>query len=345
MNTASAVGRMSPLTKRLTLVVSVSLVLAVVLFATLRSTTEPPASVGRVTIAVPMQISSAVMLVANDQRLLQQAGVEVISQPFALGKDALKSVTDGHADLALVADTPLMFALQNGADISVLAGVSQGRRLLAVVARKDRGIRRLEDLRGKSVGLSLGTNLPYFLDAMLQVRGIPSETVRLVDLTTSEVVDALVAGNIDAATLYQPFLATVLEKMGDQLEVFYGEDIYSFRNFLVGKTSYIDSHPREVQRILKGLIAASRAIEADLVSARKVVASAIDIRAEVLAPVFNAEDYAVTLDQAMLLTLDDQTRWAMKRGLIKPGPVPNYLNAVKHQHLEALLPSAVTIVR
>lgn len=345
MSTASGDGRMSPLTRRLALVISISLAVAVALFATLRSPTEPLASVGKVTIAVPMQISSAVMLVANDQRLFQQAGVEVISQPFSLGKDALKSVTDGHADLALVADTPLMFALQNGADISVLAGVSQGRRLLAVVARKDRGIRRLEDLRGKSVGLSLGTNLPYFLDAMLQVRGIPIETVRLVDLTTAEVVDALVAGKIDAATLYQPFLATVVEQMGDQLEVFYGEDIYSFRNFLVAKTSYIDSHPREVQRILKGLISASRAIETDLVSARKVVASALDIKADTLVTLFEAEDYMVSIDQAMLLTLDDQTRWAMKRGLIQPGPVPNYLNAIKYQHLEALLPSAVTIVR
>lgn len=345
MQTASNHGRMSPLTKALALLIPLSLVLAAVLFAVLRSPTVPTASVSKVMIAVPMQISSTVMLLANEQRVFQQAGVEVIGQPFLLGKDALQSVIDGHADLALVADTPLMFALQKGADISVLAGVSQGRRLLAVVARKDRGIRRLDDLRGKTVGLSLGTNLPYFLDAMLQVHGVPSEKVRLVDLTTPDTVSALLAGTIDAATLYQPFLATVLEQMGDQVEVFYGEDLYSFRYFLVGKSSYVDSHPQEIQRVLKGLIAARQSIEANPASARKVVAHAIGVKDDMLATMFEVEDYMVSLDQAMLLTLDDQTRWAMKRGLVKSGPLPNYLHAFKYQHLEALLPSAVTIVR
>ena len=345
MQTASNDGRMSPLTKRLVLVMSLSLVLAVVLFATLRSPTVPLEGVSKVTIAVPKQISSAVMMVATAQGLFRQAGVEVVSQPFSLGRDALKSVIDGHADLALVGDTPLMFALQNGADISVLSGLAQSRRMLAIVARKDRGVRQLNDLRGKTVGLSLGTNLTYFLDAMLQVHGIPSETVRLVDLKPPDVLSALVAGTIDAATLYQPILATALELMGDQLEVFYGEDIYSFRFYLVGKTSYIDTHPQEVQRVLQGLIAAKQSIDADPVSARKVVASAINIKDDLLVPLFNSEDFMVSLDQAMLLTLDDQTRWAMKRGLVKPGPVPNYLHSIQYQHLEALLPSAVTIAR
>jgi hypothetical protein len=34
----------------------------------------------------------------------------------------------------------------------------------------------------------------------------------------------------------------------------------------------------------------------------------------------------------------------MKKGLVPPGPMPNYLNAMKYQHLEAVLPTAVTIV-
>ena len=345
MKTASNDDRMRPLTKGLALFISLSLVLAVALFAALRSPTMPMTSVSRVAIAVPMQISSAAIIVAAAQDWFHKAGVEVISQPFSLGKDALQSVIDGHADLAVVADTPLMFALQNGADISVLAGVSQGRRSMAVVTRKDRGIQRLEDLKGKSVGLSLGTNLTYFLDAMLQVHGIPSETVRLVDLTTPDVVNALVAGNIDAAILFHPFLATVMQQMGEQADVFYGEDIYAMRFFLVGKTSYIDSHPQEIRHILKGLITARRSIEVDPQSARKVLANAIQIKDDMLATMFDAEDYVVSLDQAMLLALDDQTRWAMKRGLVKSGPLPNYLKAIKYQHLEALLPGAVTIVR
>ena len=322
-----------------------ALVLAAGLFTLLRPPEMPLPPVATVTIAVPMQINSATMLVASAQGLFERAGVKVTIQPFELGKDALQSVRDGHADLALVADTPLMFALQAGADIGILAGVSQGRRTMAVIARKDRGIQRLEDLKGRSVGLSLGTNLTYFLDAMLQVHGISSSTVRLVDLSTAQVVHALMTGKIDAAVLYQPFLSQVVAQMKDQTTVFYGEDIYSARFFLTGKNPYIASHPQEIQRVLQGLLAAQDFIQSDPVRARGLVASAVRMEDQTLASMFDPEDYKLSLNQAMLLTLDDQTRWAMKRGLVTPGPMPNYLHATRYQHLEMVSPSAVTLVR
>jgi ABC-type nitrate/sulfonate/bicarbonate transport system substrate-binding protein len=167
-----------PKPRALWLILALVLALASVLAYALWPTPVPNQAVTKVKIAVPMQISSATVIVASGQGLFDKAGVDVISQPFALGRDALQSVLNGQSDLAVVADTPLMFALLDGADISILAGVSQGRRSLAVVGRKDRGIERLQDLQGKSVGLSLGTNLTYFLDALLQVNGVPSNTVK-----------------------------------------------------------------------------------------------------------------------------------------------------------------------
>jgi ABC-type nitrate/sulfonate/bicarbonate transport system substrate-binding protein len=344
MNTVSNEGRTKVLTMRRALWLLLLLLIAGGLYLGLGSKTAPLAPVSTVTIAVPIQISTTSTIVAAANGLFAKAGVEVISQPFELGKDALQSVIKGNADLALVADTPLMFALLKGEDISILAATSQGRRALAVVGRKDRGIQRLQDLKGKSVGVTSGTNLTYFLDAMLQTYGIPSETLRLVDLDTPGVVKALVAGDIDAATLYQPFLARVQEQMGDQVNVFYGDDVYSFRTFLVGKTSYIDSHPQEIRRILTALNAANQAIRADPVKARQTLAKAMQVDDGTLVHIFDTDTFTLSLDQAMLLSLDDQTRWAMKRGLVKAGPVPNFLKSIKLQHLEAVVPDAVTVV-
>ena len=38
---------------------------------------------------------------------------------------------------------------------------------------------------------------------------------------------------------------------------------------------------------------------------------------------FDPQDYVISLDQALLLALEDQTRWAMKKGLTPNGPMPN----------------------
>jgi len=295
----------------------------------------------RVVIALPTQLNSATVIVASSRGLFRDAGVDVVTQPFLLGKDALKSVIDGAADMALVADTPFIFARLGGNDVAILASVSRARRALAIVARKDRGIAQVRDLEGKSIGLTMGTNFTYFLDAMLQVNRVASDKVRLQDLKTDEVVDAFKAGRVDAAVVFQPYLARLQAEMGPSMNVFHGEDLYAFRFLLVAKPAYIASHSGEIRRVLTALIAANASIHADPAAARQAVGQVVKVDDATMSRLFDPDDYVVSLDQAMLIAMDDQTRWAMKRGLVPIGPVPNYLALTRFQDLKAINPAAV----
>jgi ABC-type nitrate/sulfonate/bicarbonate transport system substrate-binding protein len=321
-----------------------ALVAAATTILLLRQSAPPLAPLSKVVLALPTQINSAPAIVAMAQGLFKKAGVEVINQPFLLGKEALKSVLDGKADLAVVADTPFMFAVLGGKDIAMIAGISQARRALAVVTRNDRGITGIKDLLGKSVAVTKGTNLPYFFDAMLQVHGMVSTSVNQLDFKVDEGIAAFKTGKVDALVVFQPFLAQLEASMGDQIKVFYGEDVYAFRFLLVGKPAYIDSHPEEIQRILKALLAANQSIRADPSVARHAVGEVIKVSDVVMAKLFDPEDYVLSLDQAMLLALDDQTRWAMQQGLVKTTAVPNYLNFIRHTALDSVMPGAVKIV-
>lgn len=344
MKIASKAGDRWRSNKRIVMFALAVLLGGVATYLALRSPVTPTMAGTRVSIGVPMQINSALMLVASGQGLFLKAGVDVVSQPFEFGKDALKSVLDGKADLAVVADTPTMFALLGGADIAMLAGISQSRRALAIIAHSDRGIKQIQDLKGKSIGVTKGTNLPYFLDAMLQIHGVSNDAVTQSDLRTDAGISAFKDGRIDAVVVFQPFIVKLEAEMGDRIKVFYGEDVYAFRFLLVGKPSYIDSHPQEVRGVLRALIAANQAIRANPAQARRSVGNALNIDDATMTQLFEPENYAVSLDQAMLLALDDQTRWAMKEGLVESRPMPNYLNFMKYQDLAAVLPTAVTIV-
>ena len=341
MKTVSEISKAGSLKMRFALLVLAALIIGGVALWELRT---PVSQVSPVTIAVPTQINSTLPIVATSQGLFKQAAVNVISQPFVLGKDALKSVIEGKADLAVVADTPLIFALHDGNKLDIVASISQGRRSLAIVTRNDRGIKKLKDLSGKSVALSMGTNLTYFLDMILQTQGVPSGEVNFVDPNTSDVISAFKTGQVDAAVVYQPFLAQLETELGSQIKVFYGDDVYAFRFLLVGKPTYIDRHPEEIKRVLRALMTAEQLVRDHPTEARKAVGNAVNIDDALMAKLFNTEDYALSLDQAMLLALDDQTRWAMGRGIISPGPIPNYLENVKYQYLEAVLPTAVKII-
>jgi NitT/TauT family transport system substrate-binding protein len=319
------------------------LILAIALWFGLRPPAAAPIT-ARLTLALPMQLNSALAIVASGQKLYQKNGLTVTEQPFLLGKDALKSLLDGKADLAIVADTPFMYAATSGKDIAILATISQARRALALVARRDHGITQLQHLRGKAVMLTKGTNFPYFLDALLQVNQIPADTVQQVDMKTPAIVAGLSNGTLDAAVVFQPFLAQLEQQIGQNLRVFYGEDVYAFRFLLVGKPDWIAAHPAPIRALLKALNQANLSLHQHPEPARQALGQAIKVDDALMRKLFNPDDYALTLDQASLLALDDQTRWAMQRGLIPGQATPNYLKMIKHQDLEAVLPNAVTLI-
>ncbi|MFZ3285673.1 MAG: NrtA/SsuA/CpmA family ABC transporter substrate-binding protein, partial [Telluria sp.] len=298
-----------------------------------------------VRLALPVQINSAPVFVGQAQGLFAKAGVSLHVQPFLLGKDALKAVIDGNADLAIVADTPFMFAVLGGNDVAAVASISEARRALAIVARRDHGIATMAELKGKTVGLTMGTNSPYFLEATLQANRMHAADLSLRDMQVDAYIAAFKGGEIDAAVVFQPYLAQLQRDMGQAISVFFGEDVYAFRFLLVGQPAYIQSHPQEVQRVLNALIQAKAAIHADPTGTGAMVAKAVGIAPELMATLFDPQDYDVTLDQGLLLALDDQTRWAIKSGLAKPGQVPNYLHHLAYRDLEAVSPSAVRIVR
>ena len=225
MKTVSDISKFGSLKVRFALFVLAALTLGGVVLWVLRTPVSP---VSLVTIAVPTQINSALAIVATSQGLFQKADANVISKPFVLGRDALKAVIEGKADLAVVADTALMFSLQDGNKLDIIASISQGRRSLAIVTRNDRGIKTLKDLSGKSVGLSMGTNLTYFLDMILQTQGVPSSEVNFVDLNTSDVILAFKTGRVDAAVVFQPFLSKLETELGSRIKVFYGDDVYAY---------------------------------------------------------------------------------------------------------------------
>ncbi|MGO9614513.1 MAG: nitrate ABC transporter substrate-binding protein, partial [Dissulfurispiraceae bacterium] len=53
----------------------------------------------------------------------------------------------------------------------------------------------------------------------------------------------------------------------------------------------------------------------------------------------------VRLDQALLVDLEDQTRWVLKNNLAKRSDMPNYLDFIYVDGLQAVKPEAVRLVR
>jgi NitT/TauT family transport system substrate-binding protein len=55
--------------------------------------------------------------------------------------------------------------------------------------------------------------------------------------------------------------------------------------------------------------------------------------------------FAVKLDQALVLALEEESRWAVKKGLVKRTDTPDYLDYIYMDGLESVKPKAVRILQ
>lgn len=303
-----------------------------------------PVALEKITIALPTQPSAGPMFVALAQGLFRKHGLDVTSQVHELGMGGLNSVLENKADLVAVADTPIMFKVMKGEKIAIVCSIANSRRVTAIVARKDRGISNIRDLAGKTIGLTMGSNMQFLVDMTLLANNIPVTAVTTVNLKPDEIVDALQSGRVDAVPAWHPYLAVLQQKMGAGVVSLYGDDMYRFRFNLVGRQDYVATHPATVRKVVAALSEAMQFIRNDPAAAKEIVGKFIHMDKAMLDKVFDPADFELKLDQSLLLALDDQTRWAIKNGLVEGDVVPNYLDYIYFDALQDVKPDAVTMI-
>ena len=298
----------------------------------------------KITIAYSTSFSAVLVHIAFTKGYFGEEGLDATPQPHASGKEALQSVLEGKADLATVADTPIMFAIMNGKKISTLA-VIQTTNNEAIVARRDRGIAKPSDLKGKKIGLTLGTTGDFFADSFLLAHGIDRKHVKIIDLKPNEMAAALGMGKVDAVSAWNPTATQLKKKLGSKGIVFLGESIFTEMFCVSAGQEYVKNNPVAIKKVLRALLKAETFVREHPEESRRLVAEFIKTDKVILDETWDNFTFRVVLDQALLVDLEEQTRWAIKNRLTVRRDMPNYLDFIYVDGLQAVKPAAVRIVR
>jgi len=127
----------------------------------------------------------------------------------------VQALIGGDVDYAIVGVTAAMRAHMRGADVVILATATNVSNMKLLVSRKS-GIRQLEDLKGRAVGVSqYGSEADAFARTLVSKAGLrPDKDVAILQLGGHpQVAMALAAGGIEAGVVGGLALLTV-EKSG-----------------------------------------------------------------------------------------------------------------------------------
>ena len=305
----------------------------------------PPGPVEVLRLAVNAEyVGSCPVLAARGQGYFGREGIDALLQPYSSGKASMEAVLQGKADLGTVSDIPVVLASLQNQSVVIIASIFEAERDHGIVGRLDRGVSSPASLKGKRIGVTLGTSGQFTLEAFLNRQKLLPAEVTLRNYAPDQLAGALARGEVDAAAGWEPFLTGMTHAIAGKAAIFYGEDVYAGLFNVAGAGDYVRAHPATMRKVLRALIAGARFCRDEPAAARALFARASASEAQRLQAAWHGYQFGVVLDQRLLLALEDEARWAIKNRLAGNGEMPNFLDAVYLDGLEAVAPSAVTVI-
>ncbi len=173
------------------------------------STTPGGAAAAPDTITIGYQLIPNGDLVVKHEGWLEKAfpGTKIEWKAFDSGGSVNEAFAAGSLDIGLAGSSPVSRGLSQGIAYQVpwihdVIGTAE-----ALVAKP--GITTIADLKGKKVAVPLASTTHYSLLAALTDAGVDPRDVDIIDAEPADIVAAWSRGDIDAAYIWNPSLATL----------------------------------------------------------------------------------------------------------------------------------------
>jgi len=194
-----------------------------------------------------------VSLVLKNQGFLERDlapdGISVEWTQSLGSNKALELLNSKSVDFASTAGAAALIGKANGNPIKAVYVYSRPE-WTALVVRKDSLIQALENLKGKKIAVTRGTDPHIFLLRALHAAGLTEKDVHLVVLQHPEGRIALEKGDVDAWAGLDPMMAETEIQQGSRL--FYRNLNFNSYGVLDVRAEFAERYPQYVERVLAG---------------------------------------------------------------------------------------------
>ena len=215
-----------------------------------RAAKEYSGKIESITIGYSPFESATLYYIAEDRHFFSQNGLNVISRKYETGVAALDGMLNGEADIAVgTAEFPMVGRAFQKARIRIMGSIDRAE-FIYLVGRKDRGIEKVSDLKGKRVGTTFGTVAHFYLGRLVNLHGMSLQDMTLVDVKTPEEwVNAVANGDIDAIATAQPYANLAKDRLGDNAIVWPAQSGQPLHGLMIATDEWITKHPEPAERV------------------------------------------------------------------------------------------------
>jgi sulfonate transport system substrate-binding protein len=216
-----------------------------------------------------------VSMVLKEQGLLEKEfakdGIGVRWVQTLGSNKALEFLSAGSIDFGSTAGSAALVSKINGNPIKSIYVYSRPE-WTALVTRKDSNITKVEDLRGKRVAVTRGTDPHIFLVRALLDAGLTEKSITPVLLQHPDGKTALIRGDVDAWAGLDPMMAQA--EVEDGAKLFFRKPEANTWGILNVREEFLKDHPDLVRRVLAVYEAARKHSLANYADVKRVFIAA-----------------------------------------------------------------------
>lgn len=178
------------------------------------------------------------------EEALEQEGynIEVTYTQFESGPPENEAFASGLMDLGVMGNVPAISGIASGQERDIIGIAYNGEKTLGILVQNNSDIDSVAELKGKKVGLVIGSISQDYLNAMLVDAGLKMSDVELINLGVSELETTLAMGQVDAVAAWNPELLEIVAN-GSGVLLADGTGVYAGENVIVANKEYVAKNP------------------------------------------------------------------------------------------------------
>ncbi|MGL4320887.1 MAG: ABC transporter substrate-binding protein [Paracoccaceae bacterium] len=150
-------------------------------------------------------------LLSSSDALKEATGWDVEWRKFDAGTDVIAAMASGDVVLSELGSSPVAIAASSGVELQLIAYSDVIGTAESLIAHTDSGITSVADLKGKRIGVPLGSTAHFSLMGALQHEGIAESDVTIIGMPPDQIAASWGQDAIDAAWIWQPVQSELLK--------------------------------------------------------------------------------------------------------------------------------------
>jgi ABC-type nitrate/sulfonate/bicarbonate transport system substrate-binding protein len=306
----------------------------------LAGTAVADAQAVKMTIATGVDPAFSQFYVAKEGGLFEKNGLDVTINTGPSGSAMVPFLVNNQVQAAYGSD--LAGVINHQVDNNIVA-VADGTYLANWESVVTRNIDSLEGLKGKKVGVAMGTGAEIFWRRLLAQRKLDPADFTLVNVDAPEMLAALERNDINGFAVWEPWPTRTLKAVNGAKVVATNAGVYNNINFIYMNRGWIEQNKATAEKFIKALCEANDIIEKDRPSAARMVAKFLKMPVELATELMPKLEFDMKWSPRSLEAIRDSAELLSDQKKLK-APL-DYNKYVYMDLLKAVRPESVTLTQ